>query len=129
MVFPMSTWFAQKLEEERRQDAALAAEGEFTDAELEAIIVRGKAATRALQRRRSKRMLDQLVPSLEAAAARERRTVLKTIKGSHMSADRSEMQPHVRIAVEELIEEGLVVEVTRKDGKRILQYQKPPKKG
>lgn len=123
----MSTWFTDILEEERRQDADLAAEGEFTDADLEEIIARGKTAARALQRRRSQRVLEQLIPSLEAAAARERRVVLKTIKGSHMSADRSEMQPHVRIAVEELLEEGLVVEVERKDGKRILQYQKPAK--
>lgn len=123
----MSTWFTDKLTEERRRDAEFATEGEYTDAELEEIAARGRTAARALQRRRMSRLVAQALPSIEAGATREKRSVLKTIKGSHMSADRSEMQPWVRIAVEELIEEGLVVEKERKDGKRILQYQKPAK--
>lgn len=99
-----------------------------SDERLSEIAAQGAAAARILQRRQSQRLAAQARPGIEGAVQRDKRYVLKTIKGSHMSADYSEMQPYVRIAVEELMEEGLVVEKARKDGKRILQYRKPDSK-
>lgn len=99
---------------------------DLTDTELQEIADRGVEAALILMRRRSERLAKSVRESQAAEAARERRQIYKQIKGSGMYAEWHTFHPSDRILIQQLLNSGLIVEITDKRGRPVFKTTNVP---